>query len=378
MRTTDVERLSEPFGDGVDVELEAARALDVVLPNVGRLEAVIFGDMREASPHGISWWSQLAPERRILIGDQLYACVQSIMVNMVEARLHYLELLDWTERAGTQMEAVFNAETSEARGDALRPSNAMEVLTRWLGAAQVAGVIRALSSALDCLAGAIIGVVGVPTKILKADFKDVRVVLRRRAGKRAGGGSECDVLQGRFSETLEERIAAAGPPGWVDWMLDYRNMLVHRGRRVEVGQVVRHPVGRDLPGTGEVAEVRAVQHLPRDPARSDVEVHRGMTDPAALVLTEDARTTVDGLVGSTAALVEDVAGELLGVWGDRRGNADTMGQPECQWGSISEATGFPGYHPDEYPLRSADVAMMNPLLARRLRAASVLRSTASV
>ena len=66
---------------------------------------------------------------------------------------------------------------------------------------------------------------------------------------------------------------AAGPPGWVDWMLDYRNMLVHRGRRIEIGQLVPrvspHAVGRRRTGTSEMAGVRTV-HLPRDPARSDV------------------------------------------------------------------------------------------------------------
>ena len=169
----------------------------------------------------------------------------------------------------------------------------------------------------------------------------------------------------------------AGPAGWVDWMLDYRNMLVHRGRRIQIGQLVPRvsppAVGRERTGTSEVAGVWTVQHLPRDPGRSDVEVHRGVGDPTALVLTEDARTTVDGLVGSTGALIEDVAVALLGVWEDRRRNVGTMGQPDCQWGSTSDVTGFPGYQPDECPLGSPDVVMMNPLLARRLGAASVLR-----
>ena len=347
-----------------------------MLPNVGRLEAAIFDDMRETSPHGISWWSQLAPERRILIGDQLYACAQSISVNMVEARLHFLELSDWAERTNTRLATAINAATGEIYRESLRPSNAMDVLTRSLVSLHVAGVIRALSSALDCLAGTIIGVVAIPTNILKADFKAVRLALRRKAGdERAVGRSDCDALQARFSYTLDERIEEAGPPGWVDWMLDYRNMLVHRGRRVEIGQFIRHQVGRILPGTPEAGGLRAVQHLPRDPGRSDVEVHRGVEDPAALVLTEDAMTTVNGLVGSTVALVEEVAEELLVVWDGRRRNPDTLDQPERQWGSVSDVTGFPGYRPEEYPLRHADVAVMNPLLARRLRAASVLRRT---
>ena len=120
MRTRDRQRLSEPLREGGDVERETTRALGVVLPNVERLEAEIFGDLREAAPHGISWWSELAAERRILIGDQLYACVQSIATNMVEARLHFLELLDWAERTGTRVETVFGAETGGVRVVAVR------------------------------------------------------------------------------------------------------------------------------------------------------------------------------------------------------------------------------------------------------------------
>ena len=377
MRTSDRQRLSEPFREGGDVERETTRALDVVLPNVERLDAEIFGDLREVAPHGIFWWSELPAERRVLIGDQLYACVQSITTNMVEAQLHFLELLDWAERTGTRVETVCDAEAGGVRVVAVRPSSAMEVLAPWSAALHVAGVIRALASALDCLAGAIVGVVGLRAKILKADFKAVRRVLRGKTGDRADERSGYDVLQEGFAETLEERIDAAGPRGWVDWMLDYRNMLVHRGRRIQIGQLVPrlgpHAVGRDGTGTSEGAGVRTVQHLPRDPARSDVEVHRGVGDPTALVLTEDARGTVAGLVGSTGALIEDVVAALLVVWDDRRRNAGTMGQPDCQWGSTSDVTGFPGYQPDECPLGSADVAMMNPLVARRLGAASVLR-----
>ena len=85
--------------------------------------------------------------------------------------------------------------TGGVRVGAVRPSNAMEVLAPWSAALHVAGVIRALASALDCLAGAIVGVVGLPAKILKADFKAVRRMLRGRTEDRADVRSEYDVLK---------------------------------------------------------------------------------------------------------------------------------------------------------------------------------------
>ena len=62
MRRSDRQGLSEPFREGGDVDRETTRALGVVLPKVEHLEAEIFGDLREAVPHGIAWWSELAAE----------------------------------------------------------------------------------------------------------------------------------------------------------------------------------------------------------------------------------------------------------------------------------------------------------------------------
>ena len=55
-------------------------------------------------------------------------------------------------------------------------------------------------------------------------------------------------------------IENAGPAGWFDWLLNFRNMLVHRGRRLEIGQFLpREPVLLD--GRGQpVLRARVVTH----------------------------------------------------------------------------------------------------------------------
>jgi hypothetical protein len=95
-----------------------------------------------------------------------------------------------------------------------------------------AGIIRALASALDYLAGVIIGVAALPLSILKADFGRVRVMLGKIKGTINAGAN----MQAQLAAQLETAIAAAGPQGWLDWTLHFRNMLVHRGRRIELGQ----------------------------------------------------------------------------------------------------------------------------------------------
>ena len=79
-------------------------------------------------------------------------------------------------------------------------------------------------------------------------------------------------------------------------------MLVHRGRRIELGQylpitpVLLGPDGKPAP------RARRVSHLPRDPGRSDIEVF--VDTPWNMVLHEEGTQTLLGLMNSTSLLLE--------------------------------------------------------------------------
>jgi hypothetical protein len=177
-------------------------------------------------------------------------------------------------------------------------------------------------------------------------------------------------MQAQFAARLEASIAAAGPPGWLDWTVDLRNMLVHRGRRIEYGQFVpRTPVlyGADaLP----VLRARRVTHLPRDPGRSDVEVF--LDTPWTLILSEEGERTLQGLVNSTKALLETTARDLIELWRWRRQNAQSLPQPAAQWrdGRSTKSTGFNGYAPGTLEL-APGMAMVHPVVARRIHAVAL-------
>jgi hypothetical protein len=122
-------------------------------------------------------------------------------------------------------------------------------------------------------------------------------------------------------------------------------MLVHRGRRFEYGQFVpRSPLlyGAD---SQRLLRARRVTHLPRDPGRSDVEVF--LDTPWTLVLTEEDERTLQGLIGSTKALLEATAKDLLNLWRWRRDHPASLRQPAPQWpnGRSTQSTGFNGYAP---------------------------------
>jgi hypothetical protein len=322
-------------------------ALGMELPQWTALETDILADLKEQPPYGIGWWApDPGTSRRILIADQLYCCATSVAGNMTEAALHWLEFLDASDRDSARFVDAVTIENGRPTVSAPRPRSPLEQLGPEFIRIHQAGIIRALASVLDCLAGVIIGVAALPTSILRADFARARYRLNRITGI-ANDGEE---MQAQFAPRLEANIVAAGPPGWLDWTLDFRNMLVHRGRRFEYGQFV--PRSRVLYGAEgqRLLHSRRVTHLPRDPGRSDVEVF--LDPPWTLVLSEESERTLRGLISSTKALLEASAKDLLALWQWRRDHPGSLRQPAAQWpnGRSTQSTGFNGYAPGSLEL----------------------------
>jgi hypothetical protein len=368
MRPTDLARLNEPYSEDTDAPDAAAKAaLGMDLPYWAALEKEILADFTEQPPWGVGWWApDPGTSRRILVADQLYCCVASVASNMTEAALHWLEFLDASDRDSARFVDAVKMENGRPTIDAPRARSPLEQLGPEFVRIQQAGIIRALASALDCLAGVIIGVAALPLNILRADFDRART----RLGKIPGAANDGEKMQAQFAARLEANIVASGPPGWLDWTLDFRNMLVHRGRRFEYGQFVpRTPALYGADGR-PVLRARRVTHLPRDPGRSDVEVF--LDTPWTLVLSEDGERTLRGLIDSTQALFETTAKDLLDFWQWRRSHPASLHQPVAQWpnGRSTQSTGFNGYAPGTLEL-APGMAMVHPVAARRFHAAAL-------
>src|SRR5947209_11333146 len=160
MRQADLARLSQPYPEDVDPpDSAAAAALGMELPNVTALGTDILADFTEQPPYGIGWWAP-APgtSRRILIADQPYCCVTSVAGNMTEAALHRIEYLDACDRDSGRFVDAVQMENGRPTMSAPRSRFPLDQLAPELIRIHYAGIIRALASALDCLAGAVIGV----------------------------------------------------------------------------------------------------------------------------------------------------------------------------------------------------------------------------
>jgi len=241
----------------------------------------------------------------------------------------------------------------------------------------IAGMVRAISAALDCLAGAIIGVVAIPTPILTADLGRK---IREYFTKLGHGTTDGEKAQAEFYRQFRDVIASVGPDGWLDWALAFRNMLVHRGRRLENGQFVPKEPQLFGPDGQQVLRTRRLTFLPRNPSMSDVEVWRDTPMPTvrdpleALVLSEDAAQTLGGLLDSTKALISETAKLLADLWKWRRDNPQILPQPRAQWPNGAAATPasvFQGYSPRPRNLSSSAVASTHPIVKRRFCAAAL-------
>ena len=369
MRTSDIDRLTKPYNGAADTPTPGpGSALGVDIPRWGQLETRILENLSTRAPYGVAWWApHPGTSRRILISDQLCACAQSVSSNMIESALHLLEFADWSDRHSDRFANAVGLENGELVVKAPRPESPREELSSHMMRLHIVGCVRALAGALDCMAGTIIGVLALPTSILKADFRSVRGLLEKMA---AAASTEGERVQASFAVELERLISSAGPEDWLDWALDFRNMLVHRGRRIELGQYIPRTPALYGPDGRPVPRARVVNHLPRDPGRSDVEV---FLEPSnTLVLTEDAEQTLGGLLKSTKSLIEGTAQELTDVWNWRRAHAKSLPQPKAQWpkGPSTEAVGFSGYAPGSFKY-SPDMMMTHPVIFQRIRAAAL-------
>jgi hypothetical protein len=229
----------------------------------------------------------------------------------------------------------------------------------------VAGFFRALGSAFDCLGAAMIGVLALPSEIIKADLKKARRSLSGTAQDNASGGGQ---LKREFEEWLDECVNSVGPKNWLDWVLGMRNMYVHRGRRY---QLISVKVDAPILGPDELPI--PIQHhrlqLPNDPDRSDVEVF--LDTKGVPILAEYADVSIDGAFRSAADLAKQVSSRLLRCWERRRKEPDLLTQPKEQWPKDPELrTPFSGFGHAEAPFNPSSMTS-NPAWHRRLLAASL-------
>ena len=371
MRAETRELLSERVNDPDEARTETYSRLGISLPALEKLTEEIESDLSGEPPFGIGWWKPTTDSaRRILSSDYLYACTSSVAHHLLAARLHQEAYLACKDNGLVVSSASFPGPSR----------NALEWIEKEgaFGAMHRDGVLRALASALDCLAGSIIAVCAVRTKVKKAGFTGLRSHLRGLAPSSTTSTEHRSLAaRNQLLERLEAMIEECGPPQWMEWMLDFRNMLVHRGRRIEIS--APEPASSVYNPHGQIARWSENDHLPRDPSLSDVEAILSLDALGKIVLAEHAEETLGGLLNSTKKLICSVSDALLEIWILRRKEPDVIQQPFTKhWSPAEEkeVTRFTGYVECE-PV-SPDAIKAHQRLLRRIQAAAVDETSLSV
>lgn len=362
MRQEEITKLSEPYTDTrSDVDRRFDSVIGADLPSSIKLLNEISADL-DIHSFGISWW-QTPVQERILIADYLYQCADGIEKNLVEAKLHYLEWLDVRERQNKRIadgikfkpdgEPYFKHPASQAPIDDL--VNRMEGL-------HLCGFFRSIGSSLDCLGAVIISVLGLDTSLRHSSIDSAeRTLLAVK-----DDGSPGAALQIEFRDFFEDVKKSSGPEDWLEWADQYRNMFVHRGRRLTHNEIIpREPRLVDSRGVW-IPRANSTLHLAKYPDKSDAEALIKLD----MLLNEDADVTLSGIFRSTRELEETTCSRLLSIWHARRVNPALIEQPQTQWiKKRLKRCSFSGYNPNVEE-NTTDVSTGHPVMFKRLLAAS--------
>lgn len=264
---------------------------------------------------GVTWWTGLDDGERTVITDHLLQCVEGIEENLVDAELHRLQLLD-----AVAQDAGFHAQALEYGRDGLpgrpilpaREQPAQDLPDR-LVHLHASGFFRGVTAAFDCLAGVVVGVVGLNRTLIKADFDGVL-----KAEDNSG-----------ILGAVRTLVTESGPPGWYQWVTGMRNLMMHRPRRFQIRswQPMHEYAGLVSPTGRATRMARPQWHMPSEPGMADFEA---LVKDAWLPLDEDLMTTIDGVRASALRLCEASVKQLTEHWRKRRTSPELHPQPKKQ------------------------------------------------
>ena len=365
MRDTELAILSQPHSQTEKGEIDRRfhSSIGADIPSASNLAREILTDL-DTTNFGVSWWRALPTEERILISDYLYQCTNGIELNLAEAKLHYWEWLDAKERDNERIANAISRDDQGQIGIKLPASSApIDDLPSKLERMHICGFFRAIGSSLDCLGAIIIGVLGLPVSLRRSDLRKAENALANSIVL----GTQGTQIQTDFRQFFDDLKNHCGPQDWLEWTDQYRNMFVHRGRRASHQQIIpKENLLFDAMGM-VIPRATSIMYLAKYPDRSEVEA---LIKSKNIFLNEDASITLDGIFQSCRELEENTCNNLLNTWLLRRSDPALIEQPLSQWDVKIRNSDFVGYSPKAEDI-DADVLIGNPILFRRIRAASV-------
>lgn len=256
----------------------------------------------------------MSVKRRVLVSDYVLCAARAVEQNLQEARLHELELAHALDNLNElHRDTVLAHPNGQLVPHLSGPSCALDEITNELVPLHFAGVARALSSAFDCLSAPTYFVFATPVDLRRSDWAARKTEELKK-----------QTLPTQLA-TLRDAVVAiiADNAPWFEWLNDYRNMVVHRGRRLEMRTFTPNVSMILKENETPFVHTTVVSGLPRDPDLSDMEAFRAFRG-RSITLDEPVHLLAPELVSRGNKMLEDIAQVLNEACTIRQANADLV------------------------------------------------------
>lgn len=339
--------------------------------DVSSLAESILGDLDEIDG-GIRWWSghDLTTDTWCGLSDYLIDAVSGIDKHLSMADFYLNEYSRKRSSADFLLRGRMRINGGDPVGRGLDLLNDQQSDLQLKS--YVYGFFNAASSALDTLAGTVIGVAGLNLPLVKADLAKFAPFSmepdypskKTRVGRSLHPDPTAQTHQLNLVRSFRSSLMAAGPEGWHTWLDHKRNQLAHRGGRLHLTAFPRRERGQDT---------TRFLLLDRDPDLTTIQgFNMDSSTMESMYLLEDELTTMTGVLKSlnTTVMGTIVAAESL--WEVRKAAPLLIAQPATQWHEPQSSSGFKGYQPIPDLFKALDTVIVNPTDATRLNASRVL------
>lgn len=267
------------------------------------------GDLH-ASISSRAWgFAQLADladvDQRALVSDQFLSAIDGLVDALVDAAISVRDVDAYTGPTGLPYPDAADSLNDMLRYERLRAS--------------VAGFFDAAGTALDCLAAILIVVARAPLSVQRADFTQLSRLDPAKVQPAAFAEPVPDHQRDLWQQLVDELEVSpdTGPADWLNWSLEMRNALTHRGRVTNVY------LPRRISGQIAVPRTRTPQslyrydlHLRSRPWLPAIEGMLAGTSLPASWLDEPAGRTITGLFSQLVKYTERVVRWANDRWTD--------------------------------------------------------------
>jgi hypothetical protein len=316
-----------------------------------------------------SWQGHLDQRRVILIADYLISVARQVRQGLEACAVHRANLSDkWTSHS-FNLQRRLKAQTGSS--DSFLWLNESERKRMVEIDNEIKGFFVESGTLLDSLGAAFVGVAAIQRPIVESSWTAVEKApnwLGQRSKFLEDPGTSGRSIQEDVIQNLQSVIPDASSD-WLNWTLDMRNALVHRGIRMKF----THLYGDRQRG------IKFAYWLPRNPKFSDAEAFARGNNPVDIYIQEHAGDVVNLVWQNMQHLVQGFISALSELWARRVGNPTTLVQPGQQWPSLelTEARSFVGTGSGK-SVKVEGSVRVNPTDALRFQAAQLLDADNSI